>query len=216
MINGNDDFKALMQRLAAGDVAAAEEVVDRYGEHVSRAIRRRFRTQKLRVLYATEDCMQSVWGAIFANRDRMAEIPTPEHLMKFLATIAGNKLIDRDRKLRAQRNDIDRERELPDAESPEYMELAENDLTPSQKVAIEDEWEVRTHGFPTEQREVLELHRQGYSSEEIAAQTNRSGRRVRQMIQKFREWYARKSDVNDEKRESEFCTPASDDGDCRA
>lgn len=198
MVDRQDDFKALMERLSAGDRTAAAQVVDRYGEHITRAIRRRFRTRKMRVLYATEDCMQSVWGSIFSDLDRLAKIESPEHLMKHLVTVAGNKLIDRDRKLRARRNDVYRECDLPDADSPDRSALATGDLTPSQVVAIDDEWEVRTRGLSPEQRSVLDLHRQGHTSEEIAAKTDFSGRGVRRIIQQFREMFTRISDFSDD------------------
>lgn len=198
MVDRQDDFKALMQRLGAGDRTAAAQVVERYGEHITRAIRRRFRTRKMRVLYATEDCMQSVWGSIFSDLDRLAKIESSEHLMKHLVTVAGNKLIDRDRKLRARCNDVYRECDLPDVDSPDQSALTASDLTPSQVVAIDDEWEVRTRGLSPEQRTVLELHRQGHTSEEIAAKTEFSGRGVRRIIQQFREMFTRNSDFSED------------------
>ena len=193
MIDGLDDFKVLMKRLGEGDATAAQLVVDRYGLHLTRAIRRRFRTRKMRVLYGTEDCMQSVLGSIFSDVDRVSKIETPEHLMQYLAKVAGNKLIDRDRKLRAQCNDVYRECGLPDSASPEHAALAGDDLTPSQAVAIDDEWEVRTKGLSAEKRTILKLHRQGHTSDEIAEQTNRSGRGIRRMIQQFRDKFMRNS-----------------------
>lgn len=194
MIDGMDDFSSLMRRLGEGDTTAAELVVDRYGAHVTRAIRRRFRTRKMRILYGTEDCMQSVWGSFFSDIDRVAKIKTPEHLMQYLAKVAGNKLIDRDRKLRAQCNDVYRECDLPEADGPEQSALATGDLTPSQAVAIDDEWDVRTKGLSTEKRTILELHRQGHTSDEIAEKTGRSGRGIRRVIQQFRDMFKRNSD----------------------
>ena len=205
MIDGIDDFKSLMRRLGEGDATAAEQVVDRYGMHVTRAIRRRFRTRKMRILYGTEDCMQSVWGSIFSDVDRVARIETPEHLMQYLAKVAGNKLIDRDRKLRAQRNNVYRECDLPEPGAPGHSALATGDLTPSQAVAIEDEWEVRTKGLSTERRTILELHRQGHTSDEIAKQTDRSGRGIRRVIQQFRDMFRRNSGFESE--QSEFRKP---------
>jgi DNA-directed RNA polymerase specialized sigma24 family protein len=193
MIDGLDDFKLLMKRLGDGDVAAAEEVVDQYGVHVTRAIRRRFRTRKMRVLYETEDCMQSVWGSVFSDVEHVAKIQTPEHLMRYLAKVAGNKLIDRDRKFRAQCHDIYRECNLPEPESPGASALAADSLTPSQIVAFDDEWEVRTKGLSTENRTILELHRQGHTSDEIAKQTDRSGRGIRRVIQQCRDMFKRNS-----------------------
>ncbi len=194
MNDGIEDFKSLMRRLGDGDAAAAEQVVDRYGEHVTRAIRRRFRTRKMRVLYGTEDCMQSVWGSIFSDIDRVAKIDTPEHLMLYLAKVAGNKLIDRDRKQRAQCNDIYRECDLPESKANGQGGLTSGDLTPSQVAAIDDEWIVRTKGLSTEKRTILELHRQGYTSDEVAAKTGRSSRGIRRVIQQLREMFGNDSD----------------------
>ena len=184
MKDGIEDFKSLMRRL------------DRYGGHVTRAIRRRFRTRKMRVLYGTEDCMQSVWGSIFSDIDRVAKIDTPEHLMQYLAKVAGNKLIDRDRKQRAQCNDIYRECDLPESAVNGQNGLLSSDLTPSQAVAIDDEWNVRTKGLPTEKRTILELHRQGHTSDEIAAKTDRSSRGIRRVIQQLREMFGNDSDAD--------------------
>lgn len=194
MVDGMDDFKSLMRRLGEGDASAAELVVDRYGAHVTRAIRRRFRTRKMRILYGTEDCMQSVWGSIFSDVDRVAKIETPEHLMQYLARVAGNKLIDRDRKLRAQCNDVYRECDLPEADGPEQSALATGDLTPSQAIAIDDEWDVRTKGLSTEKRTIMDLHRQGHTSDEIAEKTDRSARGIRRVIQQCRDIFRRDSD----------------------
>lgn len=182
-----------MQRLGTGDRTAATQVVERYGEHITRAIRRRFRTRKMRVLYATEDCMQSVWGSIFADLERIAKIESPEHLMKHLVTVASNKLIDRDRKMRARRNDVYRECDLAEADSSDEKAMTSGDLSPSQLVAIDDEWEVQSQGMTPEQRTILDLHRKGHTSEEIARKTDFSGRGIRRIIQQFRETITRRS-----------------------
>ena len=89
MIDKQDHFRELLDRLQDGDVTAAEELVDRYGPHICRAIRRRFRSRKMRILYSTEDCLQSV----FAQMDRIAKLESPEHLMRYLTRVACNKLV---------------------------------------------------------------------------------------------------------------------------
>jgi DNA-directed RNA polymerase specialized sigma24 family protein len=65
------DFDVLMSRLISGDTDAPRELVDRYGPHIVRSIRRRFRTHRMRTLYATEDCLQSVWASIFSDLERL-------------------------------------------------------------------------------------------------------------------------------------------------
>ncbi|MDA1158049.1 MAG: HTH domain-containing protein, partial [Planctomycetota bacterium] len=77
--------------------------------------------------------------------------------------------------------------------------LTPDDLTPSQVVAIDDEWNVRTKGLSTEKRTILELHRQGHTSDEIAAKTDRSSRGIRRVIQQLREMFGYDSD-SDAKR----------------
>jgi len=195
MIDGMDDFKSLMQRLGAGDEAAAEQIVNRYGDHLTHAIKRRLRSQRMRVRYATEDCLQSVWKSMFSNIDQVARIKTPEHLMNYLAKVASNKLIDRDRQLRAQRNDVYRERKLPEPDSPGHDALAVQEPTPSQKVAVNDEWEALTKDLSSEIKGILELYRQGYKIDEIAEKTDRKPRGIRKIIQQFREQVQRSQDT---------------------
>ena len=47
MIDSHVHFQKLLDRLQTGDVTAAEELVEHYGPHICRAIRRRCRTRKL-------------------------------------------------------------------------------------------------------------------------------------------------------------------------
>lgn len=178
----SDDFKNLLHRLQEGDRAAAEELVLRYGPHIVGSIQRRFRRQKLRVLYSADDCMQSVWGSVFCNLDKIAQMESPEHLMHYLAKVASNKLVDQDRHLRAQRNDVERECALPGSQTADRFGLASPGPTPSAQVAAKDEWEQKTKGLSIEQRTILELRAMGHTSEEIAEKTEYSGRGIRRIL----------------------------------
>jgi DNA-directed RNA polymerase specialized sigma24 family protein len=178
----SEDFKNLLQRLGEGDATAAEELVGRFGPHIVRSIRRRFRHRKLRILYSTEDCMQSVWGSVFCNMDKLAQMESPEHLMHYLAKVACNKIVDQDRHLRAQRNDVDRECALPGSQTADRFGLESPGPTPSAQVAAKDEWEHKTKGLSSEKRTILELRAMGHTSEEIAEQTKYSGRGIRRIL----------------------------------
>ena len=191
MIDSRESFRSLLEKVNRGDAGAAEQLVHSYGPHVVRAIRRRIRSRKMKVLYNTDDCMQSMWGSVFAERERIAKLESPDHLVKYLARVACNKLVDQDRHLRAQRNDVYRECALPGTETGDRFGLAAGDPTPSQQVAVQDEWEHKTSGLSSEKRTILELHRQGHSSEEIAAQMECSGRGIRRILQRFRELFGR-------------------------
>ena len=91
MADRREEFRELLDRLQSGDESAAEQIVDQYGPHLINAIRRRVRSRRVRLAYSTEDCLQSVWGSIFANRDRIVEMESPEHLMRFLARVAPGR-----------------------------------------------------------------------------------------------------------------------------
>jgi DNA-binding NarL/FixJ family response regulator len=76
-------------------------------------------------------------------------------------------------------------------------------------VEIDDEWDVRTKGLSTEKRTILDLHRQGHTSDEIAEKTDRSGRGIRRVIQQFRDMFKRNSHLDDKR--SDFRKPSNDD-----
>ncbi|MHC4879015.1 MAG: RNA polymerase sigma factor [Planctomycetota bacterium] len=180
MDNGYTDFDRLMQRLTSGDADAAQELVDRYGPHIVRSIRRRFRTQKMRTLYATEDCMQSVWASIFSDLERLRELDSPQRLINYLATVAANKLVDNNRKLSSQKNNVELEKSVDG--KPEVFHVEAADPTPSQMAAARDEWEHQTKKLSRRERTVLSLHLQGHTSQEIARRMDASGRGIRHVI----------------------------------
>lgn len=191
MIDSHVHFQKLLDRLQTGDVTAAEELVEHYGPHICRAIRRRCRTRKLQILYSTEDCLQSVWQAVFVQMDRLAHCTSPEHLLRYLTRIASNKLIDRNRNLCSQRNDIGRERPLFDSGFDECHRLADPGSSPSVQVAARDEWEQKTQGLSTERRDILQLKASGLSTQEIAEKRGCSGRTIRRVLRELKDLFSR-------------------------
>lgn len=184
-----EEFRELLDRLKAGDELAAEQIVDQYGPHLVNAIRRRVRTRRVQLVYSTEDCLQSVWGSIFANRERVVEMESPQHLMRFLARVATNKLIDKQRQVSGRNQDRGDVIPLPGDETDDRFQLATKEPTPSAVVSLEEEWELRTRGLSDEKRTILELRRQGHTSEEIAARTEYSERGVRYVLKQFRDMF---------------------------
>ena len=175
-----DEFAALMGRLLNGDKDAPRELVDRYGPHIVRSIRRRFRTQKMRTLYATEDCMQSVWASIFSDLERLRELESPQQLINCLATIAANELVDNNRKHSSQKNNLELECSVENNHAAFRVESI--DPSPSQMAAARDEWEHQTKKLTNREKTVLSMHLEGHSSNEIAQQMNVTGRGVRHMV----------------------------------
>ncbi|MBI1311053.1 sigma-70 family RNA polymerase sigma factor [bacterium] len=174
------DFDTLILRLTNGDKDAPRELVERFGPHIIRAIRRRFRTQKMRTLYETEDCLQSVWASIFSDLERLRELESPQQLVNYLATVAANKLVDNNRRHSSQKNNVGLETSVESEADAFEMEAA--DPSPSQMAAARDEWDHQTKKLTNREKTVLSLHLAGHSSGEIAQQMDVTSRGIRQMI----------------------------------
>ena len=98
-------FGDLIGRVRAGDAHAAAEVVQRYEPTLRRAVRLRLRRDPrlCRLLDAVDVC-QSVLASFFVRAGLgQYDLSTPEHLVKLLATIARNKIINQGKKQRAAR-----------------------------------------------------------------------------------------------------------------
>ena len=185
MVDRTQHFHDLLTRLKSGDQDAAAQVVKEYGPHIYRAIRRRFRSQKFKILYNSDDCMQSVWGWFFSNAAEFDKCDTPKHLINYLARTAANKLIDQQRHLNADRNDIDREAQLDDSEAVDQFGLVDPCPTPSHRVSIKEQYDFCTQGLSPEKRTIVALYAEGHTSEEIPEKLNLnvSPRTVRRVLE---------------------------------
>jgi len=150
-----------MSRLVSGDKEAPRELVERYGPHIVRSIRRRFRTQRMRTLYATEDCMQSVWASIFSDLHRLKKLESPQQLINYPAAVASNKLVDNNRRHSSQKNSVGLEKSVE--QRSEAFSLEAEDPSPSQMAAARDEWEHQTSKLSRREKTVLSLHLEEHS-----------------------------------------------------
>src|SRR5262249_29533381 len=151
-------FGELITRVRAGDAGAAAEVVRRYEPALRRAVRLRLRRDpRLCRLLDSVDVCQSVMASFFV-RAALGEydLSTPEHLVKLLATIARNKVINQARKQRAARRD-------PGAEaSPEECQDAPaRGPGPAQVAEARELLTEALRRLTVEERRLLELREQG-------------------------------------------------------
>ena len=107
-------FGELIHRVRAGDALAAAEVVRRYEPALRRAVRARLRRDpRLCRLLDSVDVSQSVLASFFVRAALgQYDLTTPEHLLKLLATIARNKVVNQAKKQRAVRHDDGRNEPL--------------------------------------------------------------------------------------------------------
>src|SRR5262249_19172588 len=148
---------------------AAQELLDRYGNHILRIVRRRL-SRDLRSKFDSVDFVQAVWASFFADDPRERQFDCPDALIAFLVTIAQNKVISTVRKhLMTRRHNVNRERRF---DNPTILdELAPGrEPTPSQVAIANDEWRRMLTDLPANYQRILVLLREGRSHKDIAAE----------------------------------------------
>jgi RNA polymerase sigma-70 factor (ECF subfamily) len=181
------DFDRLIRAWRAGHPGALAELFARYSEHIRAAVRHRLH-DKLRAQYDSLDFVQDVWASVVAMPPDRYEFHTPAGLVKFLTRVAENKVTDAHRqKLYAQRRDVNREEPLPMTPDDCDAALHTREPSPSQRVSGREQWEKLLGRFPPGYRPMLELLRDGYTHEEVAARMGVCTRTVERIVRRVRE-----------------------------
>lgn len=176
-MNGTRLLDALLERLAAGDVAAAEEVYVALVPALRVMVRRRL-NPKLRARVDSLDVVQAAWADVLQNyREDGWAFHDVAHLKAFLNRVTYNHIVNACRKhARAGA----RERPLPAPEHPGMP--ASPEPRPSEHVRAEELWERMLDLCPPHHRELLRLKREGFGIAEIAARTGLHEGSVRRIL----------------------------------
>jgi RNA polymerase sigma-70 factor (ECF subfamily) len=125
-----ETFQSLLRRVRDGDAAAAEQLVRAYEPEIRRYARMRLTDSSLRRVLESVDVCQSVLANFYVRAAAGAlDVERPEQLLKMLAAMVRNKIIDHARRQNAARRDQRRQEGL-DADH-----VAVNEQTPSRIVA---------------------------------------------------------------------------------
>jgi RNA polymerase sigma factor (sigma-70 family) len=169
-------FPDLMLRVRAGDPAAAEQLVRRYEPVLRRMVRVRLVDARLRRLVSASDICQSVLASFFVRAALgQYDLRKPDDLLKLLATMARNKVVDK-----ARHPELDRhaDQRIPVADLPEQAQVAPG-ASPSQQVALQDLIAEAHRRLTPDERHIQELRQQGLEWVEIAAQVGGSPEALR-------------------------------------
>ena len=180
---GPPDGDGLFSRARGGDQAAWEELFHTCYPKVVRVVRRRL-DRPMRSLYDSTDFASDVMKSLAANLDRL-DFASIAALMAFLSQAAEQKVIDEYRRRHTRKRDITRERAISagDGNGAGSFCLASADPSASQVVQANEVREQLLAGRDEEERDVIELRRQGHSNSEIAARTGWNIRRVQRFLQ---------------------------------
>jgi RNA polymerase sigma-70 factor (ECF subfamily) len=180
----------LMARWQGGDQQAAEALFQRYAERLLAVVRTRLSAQLAR-RFDPEDVVQSAYRSFFAGaRDGRYVLAHSGDLWRLLVAITLHKLRRQVQHHQARKRNPDRENDPRLSSGPLAFEAATlaREPSPVEAAALADELEQLMQGLDLSRRRILELRLQGYTLEEIAADTQQSLRTVRRRLDQVKQY----------------------------
>ena len=177
----------LLERARQDSEGSAQEIVERYGPYILRAVRRRL-NKKLRSKFDSVDFVQAVWASFFALPADRFQFQRPQQLVDFLMGLARNKVVDAVRqRLETQKYDVNRELPLYDSSAVDAREVRAPGPTASQVAIAKEEWQrAQDSAVPREERIVNWIQR-GQSLESIAREIGVSVKTIRRVLERIRQ-----------------------------
>ncbi len=174
-----DSLDQLLERLSAGDMAAAELIVADYEPYLRMLVRRSL-SGPLRTKLDSVDVVQSVWvHVLHALREKAWTVTDRTRLRALLVTVARRRLVSQYRHHRAA---LEHEQpaaavmdELPEPHQPRPSEVAQ----------AGELWQRMLALCPPEHHEILRLRRQGLHLIEIAERTGLHEGSVRRILRRL-------------------------------
>lgn len=185
----HDSFVDLVTRLKQGDNAAAAEVFLRF-THRLLGLARKHLDDRFSAKVDPEDVVQSAYKSFFLrHQDGDIRISSWDHLWGLLTIITVRKCADRATFFTAEKRNVSREMAVNDA-SPAFspwQQAVDREPAPEEAMMLSETVEelFRTLADPDE-RSILELSLQGYSTQEISESTGRAERSVRRLRERIR------------------------------
>lgn len=179
-----DFYSGLMER----EPEAISRMLTRFEPYLLRIVRRRLNV-RLRTKVDSIDVVQSVWASFFRVADRVSSFDHSGQMLKFLITIARNKVMDEMRRtfVTAKRA-LNRETSLfdlgPDENTP--ADVVDTRLSrPAELADARDHWRVWTRGQPKKHQRVMELRAAGATYKEISDRLGIHERSARKIINRL-------------------------------
>ena len=176
-------FTETMNAASRGDDQAVWELIERFAPHVERVIRRRL-DGRLRSKFDVEDFVQMVWVSFFREPEQLRRFHSPDHVRRFLALMARNKVLDENRRrLDTQKYDVGREISMGSSEEEPAPEV--NADTPSQVAMARECWTRIMDAESERNRKIVRLRLSGWNYVEIAKEIGISERAIRKVLAKI-------------------------------
>lgn len=188
MNDQSGNFEQLMKQVEEGSEDAFRLLLDEYGEHILRAVRRRL-SPRYRSKYDSQDFVQSVWACFFDKRSQIVKFDGPESLIAYLTSLARNKVADRtNRHFLTQKRDVTLEKPIGKLSGLRIHSLRARQPTPSETVMAKEErekWDALRNAKPEHYQKIVDLRAAGHTINQIAAAVEMHERTVRRILDKL-------------------------------
>jgi RNA polymerase sigma factor (sigma-70 family) len=188
----------LMARWRDGDQQAATELFRRYVDRLIALVRSRL-AGKVAHRIDPEDVVQSVYRTFFADvRDGRYLVERGGDMWQLLVTITLHKVNDQIRRNKSEKRDFQKEQGFGSEDSLIRMQahLLAHEPSPLEAVALAEEVEQIMRRLEPIERRMLELRLQGFTIDEIAADTHCGERTVRYALDEVKQQLHRWSVAN--------------------
>ncbi len=172
------DFSEFLQRIRAGDDAAAQELVKRFEPVIRREVRLRL-GGRLRRAFDSTDVSQSVLANFFVRAaSGEFELDRPDQLAGLLMTMARNRLVSRARNEGRIMRDIRRLVIKPGV----LDQVADRQPSPSELASRKELLDLLKTSLSYNELQIFDLRTAGLSWDEIARQLGGSGQARRMQL----------------------------------
>jgi RNA polymerase sigma-70 factor (ECF subfamily) len=173
-------FDTLLIKVRAGDGEAAACLVREYEPALRRHVRMQLTDPRLRRLVDSVDVCQSVLGNFFLRAAAGEfDLTSPRQLIRLLATMAHNRILNHFREQQADRRDI---RRLHPHGHDLLTGMEDHTGTPSQKVSDAEIIHRAKQLLSPDERELLDYRASGRTWAEIADLTGETAEALRKRL----------------------------------
>jgi RNA polymerase sigma-70 factor (ECF subfamily) len=180
----DQNFDQLLADLRDGSEEAAWQLIEQYGPHIHRVVRRHL-NRRLRGKFDSVDFVQSVWASFFREPEQIQEFTSPEQIVAYLAAAARFKVVDETRRrLGTKKHDVMREESWSES-TIEEQENACVGPTPDDVAIAREAWNRLVGSETTRHREIVRLRIAGNTYGEIAEKLDIHERTARKVVDRL-------------------------------
>ena len=181
-MSGESGFELAFAKACQGSEEDLRQLLKDYGVYIQRVVRNRLDT-RLRPKFDSLDFVQMVWASFFAEPGGLTRFDNPRQLLKYLAIMARNKVVDEERRRLSDNNRYRADEHFLGEHDGEVAERRSD--TPSQFAIARERLHLLESAESQREREIMRLRMKGLSYSEIGERLKMHERTVRKIVDRL-------------------------------